>query len=451
MSCHKCKKTKCGCADKPYGIPATFSNDPTVCPPDSEKCTEVFEAECICWPGPDICELDIKKGDRIDEVLEKLILTVAQTSCAGDGADGLPGADGIPGTNGNGIVSALWTSNSAGQPQTTEGTTDTYTITYDNSATDTFLVYNGANGAVGINGTNGTNGISLNWLGSFAVAPVAPNLNDAYYDTVLGTSYIWDGASWQIVAIDGTDGLNGAPGTPGAPGAPGAGNIQTGFFNQIAGNGTFTVPLGVTQLFVEIIAGGAGSSFYWTTDNAILVGGVGGGYVQGFMPVVSGQLINWQVGAGGGFTNVGPGITNGWQGQSGGITFFGDFQTTAAGSTGFTPGTPNTVVNGGTSQGYVTGSAVMTMVQYGGTGQVSVLERYGVGAFDFPVGGAEGGATYAGFASKVNIRTADVQVGLNSQNSHGAGGGSGLGKTSGGFQFNQGGGRDGLIRVTYFI
>tara|TARA_R110002126_G_scaffold158322_4_gene305723 strand:- start:13336 stop:13818 length:483 start_codon:yes stop_codon:yes gene_type:complete len=108
MSCKKCKKTKCGCADKPYGIPTTFSNDPTVCPPDSEKCTEVFEAECICWPGPDICELDIKTGDRLDEVLEKLILTMSQVSCAafepgpqGDpGTNGLPGQAGGPGTNG---------------------------------------------------------------------------------------------------------------------------------------------------------------------------------------------------------------------------------------------------------------------------------------------------------------------------------------------------------------
>jgi hypothetical protein len=63
------------------------------------------------------------------------------------GADGDAGA---AGTNGNGIVSTSWTSNSGGDPQGTQGTTDTYTITYDDATTSTFLVTNGANG------TNGT-------------------------------------------------------------------------------------------------------------------------------------------------------------------------------------------------------------------------------------------------------------------------------------------------------
>jgi hypothetical protein len=105
MSCHKCKKTKCGCADQPLFVPPTFSNDPTVCPEDSEKCTELFLAECVCWPGPDICELDIKTGDRIDEIMRKLILTMSQVSCAAfepgpEGSPGTPGQPGQPGTNG---------------------------------------------------------------------------------------------------------------------------------------------------------------------------------------------------------------------------------------------------------------------------------------------------------------------------------------------------------------
>ena len=57
---------------------------------------------------------------------------------------------GAAGTNGNGIVSTSWTSNSGGDPQGTQGTTDTYTITYDDATTSTFLVTNGANGTNGV-------------------------------------------------------------------------------------------------------------------------------------------------------------------------------------------------------------------------------------------------------------------------------------------------------------
>lgn len=68
---------------------------------------------------------------------------------------------------------------------------------------------NGADGINGINGTNGTNGIngiSIVWLGSFSTAPLYPDLNNAYYNTTLGKSYIWDGDSWEILAQDGVAG-----------------------------------------------------------------------------------------------------------------------------------------------------------------------------------------------------------------------------------------------------
>jgi hypothetical protein len=57
------------------------------------------------------------------------------------GADGTDGDDGAPGTNGVGISNIERTSGD-GSP----GTTDTYTITLSNSATETFSVYNGADG-----------------------------------------------------------------------------------------------------------------------------------------------------------------------------------------------------------------------------------------------------------------------------------------------------------------
>jgi len=58
-------------------------------------------------------------------------------------------------------------------------------------------------GDTGIAGTAGVNGIGINWLGTLATAPGSPNVNEAYYNSTDGISYIWDGTGWQIVAQDG--------------------------------------------------------------------------------------------------------------------------------------------------------------------------------------------------------------------------------------------------------
>jgi hypothetical protein len=78
----KCKNKDCGCRDSALTISPNFSNDPTVCPPNSEQCTEVFDMACICYQGDDIVEYDIQRGDRLDEVLQKLILALRSPGCS---------------------------------------------------------------------------------------------------------------------------------------------------------------------------------------------------------------------------------------------------------------------------------------------------------------------------------------------------------------------------------
>lgn len=81
MSCTTCKKSRCAC-DSAIPTPTSFSNDPSVCPPNSEKCAEVFNMACVCYQGEDIVELDIKKGDRMDEIMQKLLLAILNPGCA---------------------------------------------------------------------------------------------------------------------------------------------------------------------------------------------------------------------------------------------------------------------------------------------------------------------------------------------------------------------------------
>jgi hypothetical protein len=51
----------------------------------------------------------------------------------------------------------------------------------------------------GIEGVDGIDGVSINWIGTLSTAPVTPSLNDGYYNSSLGQSFIWDGTTWQII------------------------------------------------------------------------------------------------------------------------------------------------------------------------------------------------------------------------------------------------------------
>lgn len=61
------------------------------------------------------------------------------------------------------------------------------------------IAQDGIDGTNGSNGTNGTNGVSITWLGSFDSDPASPQLNQAYFNTVTGNSYIYNGSAWVIL------------------------------------------------------------------------------------------------------------------------------------------------------------------------------------------------------------------------------------------------------------
>src|SRR5690554_4828854 len=143
------------------------------------------------------------------------------------GPIGNTGPQGIPGTNG---VAVNWVGSSATAPPTRalndgyDNSTDEVSYIW-NGTTWNIVAQDGSDGATGPQGpqgpigntgpagpagpqgsagANGTNGISINWLGSLGTAPANPTLNQAYYNTTDGISYVWNGASWEIVAQDGT-------------------------------------------------------------------------------------------------------------------------------------------------------------------------------------------------------------------------------------------------------
>ena len=218
MSCNNCNKNNCSCVTTPqrYNGPAIECL--------GLDCNLTYD-DALARLAEYMCDRALEKGDKGDQGIQGE--TGADSLVPGpigdpgtngtngsNGTNGTNGTNGINGLNGNGILEIAWTSNSAGQPVTTQGTVDTYTVTYTNATTDTFEVRNGADGTNGIDGADGAPGI----------------------DGTNGT----DG-------IDGVDGLNGAPGADGADGIPG---IFTATADAVVSN---------TTSFSTLVGSGVGS------------------------------------------------------------------------------------------------------------------------------------------------------------------------------------------------
>ncbi|MBF0544562.1 MAG: carboxypeptidase regulatory-like domain-containing protein [Candidatus Riflebacteria bacterium] len=71
-------------------------------------------------------------------------------------------------------------------------------------------------------GPTGKDGLSIIWKGTYSSPPDNPQLNWAYYDSVLRDSLIYDGKQWTVIAKDGMIGPTGATGPTGAVGPTGA-------------------------------------------------------------------------------------------------------------------------------------------------------------------------------------------------------------------------------------
>jgi hypothetical protein len=121
----------------------------------------------------------------------------------------------------------------------------------------------GAPGTAGPTGAIGATGLSLNWKGSFAVAPATPAQNDAYYNTTAHTSYVFSGAIWQVLVKDGAGGTTGATGTPGLAGTNGT-NGNTGATGAPGINGTNGVTGATGAMGVTGATGIAGTNGAWT-------------------------------------------------------------------------------------------------------------------------------------------------------------------------------------------
>ena len=192
-------------------------------------------------------------------------------------------------------------------------------------------------------------------------------------------------------------------------------------------NGTFTVPPGVTQIFVKLWAAGGGGG--GANNSNYGCGGAGGGYAEGSYTVTPGASIAATIGAGG-FA----GGTGGSDGGNGGSSSFGSLCSATGGIGGkgnmsaAPSGTP--VASGGSGTGGAlnwngcNGGAPLGPWTYQHSG------GFGGGAFGSPGGvGAEGQAGQVGSGPGAGAAGGSSAIGPNAQPG--------------------GAGRDGLIIITW--
>lgn len=233
---------------------------------------------------------------------------------------------------------------------------------------------------------------------------------DILYRGAAGWSRLAAGTSGQALLTGGA-GANPAWGSvQSLPYAGGYRNLQV-----FSASGTFTVPAGIAEIFVEVWGGGGGG--IGQTGNSPGLGGGGGGYtrkrITGLAP---GSTVNVTVGSGGGY-NI-----NATAG-TGGISSFGAY----CSATGGTGGSNSTGGAGGNGAG---GDVNLT----GQRGDVGLL-MYDGGSFYSKSGGG-GGAPLGGFGGRSGF------YGFYTPGEIPGGGGGGAGTSSG-----AGNGARGEVRV----
>lgn len=76
----KCKNGTCGCEDKGLTTNTPCAQDTPECP-NPNPCSETFSDDCVYHTADTILDIDIKQGDNLTRILQKLVLTLTNPAC----------------------------------------------------------------------------------------------------------------------------------------------------------------------------------------------------------------------------------------------------------------------------------------------------------------------------------------------------------------------------------
>ena len=75
-----CQNKNCGCTDVGLTTPAPCPCEQVTCA-TPDICSETFSDACIVHTGDTIVDLDIRKGDRLSTILQKIAIKISQPNC----------------------------------------------------------------------------------------------------------------------------------------------------------------------------------------------------------------------------------------------------------------------------------------------------------------------------------------------------------------------------------
>lgn len=125
-----CKNKPCGCEDQALTTNTPCAQDTPECP-NPDPCAETFSDCCIVHANDTIVDLDIKQGDRLCDILQKITLMFTNPGCITPGS---------PCLSVLGLVSTLITSNTVKVKWLPSSTATSYIVEYKPSTSFTWTL-----------------------------------------------------------------------------------------------------------------------------------------------------------------------------------------------------------------------------------------------------------------------------------------------------------------------
>jgi hypothetical protein len=134
----KCEAKYCGCADRAQPVAPPCEQGTSDCPMP-ESCAEIFSAECVIYNGDDMPEYGIKKGDRLDDIIQRMVLYQFNYACIQPYSGTFPGTAATCGSV-TGLRSDFITANEVKLLWTANILANSYTVEYKKPADASWTV-----------------------------------------------------------------------------------------------------------------------------------------------------------------------------------------------------------------------------------------------------------------------------------------------------------------------
>lgn len=75
-----CQNPNCGCTDRGYTTQPPCSQGTSNCP-TPDPCPETFDTKCVRYMGDNIVDFDIRQGEDVSSIIQKMVLAITNRHC----------------------------------------------------------------------------------------------------------------------------------------------------------------------------------------------------------------------------------------------------------------------------------------------------------------------------------------------------------------------------------